>query len=291
MTAPSHPLAAPDRELPAPPPAVGDLVADLPRLPAQRPALLRVVQIADDPASSVRQLADVSAGDPAFAARVLQLANSAYYGRAGRVTSIVPAVNLLGAETLRGLAVTMSLGLSGEHGALPAGFWERASTAAAASRLLAPLVAADPGDAFCVGLLHEVGQALMFRAAPQAYPVLLTSCTESDLAAAERAWCGVSSGQLAAVALRAAGVPEPLGQAIADQQSDPGGRPGTGAEPLPRALRAGILLSRAVLTGEVDEVVHGALTAAVGGWFEVEVLRELALRTAAQAAALSASLR
>lgn len=273
----------------APPPEVRTLLEDLHRLPAHRPALLRVVEVADDPDGSVRSLAEAAALDPAFTARLLQLANSAFYGRAGRVTAIGPAVAVLGAETLRGLAVTMALGLSGESGPLPGGFWERAATTAAGSQLIAPTFGAEPGDAFCVGLLREVGQALLFRAAPSSYPVLVASCDEADLAPVERAWCGTTNGELAAAALAAAGLPASVCRTIAEHQRDD--ERGTApTRPLACALRGGVLLSRAVASGEVDEAATAALVALTGGALDAPSARALALRTAAQAAALSAAM-
>ena len=268
-------------------PDAAALLADLHRLPAQRPALLRLIQIADDPECSAGQLGEVAALDPAFATRLLQLANSAFYGRSGRVTAIGPAVAVLGAETVRGLAVTMALGLAGEHGPLPTGFWERAATTAAGSRLLAPRVGADPGDAFVVGLLREVGQALLFRAAPQAYSWLL-ELDDAALAQAERECWGTTNGEVAAAALRSTGLPETLCSAIGSQQADDDPRR---APALSRALRAGVILARAVGSGEIDEHTVRDLVDVVGGHLEVGAARDLALRTAAQAAALSASMR
>ncbi|MEX2290967.1 MAG: HDOD domain-containing protein [Mycobacteriales bacterium] len=289
------PAALPPAALPpaAPlPRAVRMLLGDLHRLPGQRPALLRVVQVTDDPDSSARELADAAALDPAFAARLLQLANSAYYGRMGQITAIGPAVSALGAETLRGLAVTMALGLSGEHGPLPHGFWDRAATTAAASRLVAPRVGADSGDAFCVGLLCEVGQALLFRAAPEMYSTLLAAGNEAALAAAELEWCGTTNGELAAAVLGASGLPAQVCRAIARHQGvAPVPGQSVSFDPLTRALRAGVLLARAVATGEVDEKTSDALAAVVGGTFDETIMRKLALRTAAHAAALSATMR
>jgi HD-like signal output (HDOD) protein len=268
---------------------VQGLLADVHRLPGSRPALLRVVQIADAPDSSARALAEAAEVDPAFTARLLQLANSAYYGRPGRVTAIGPAVGVLGAETLRGLAVTMALGLAGEHGPLPNGFAGRAAATAAGSRLVAPLVDADPGDAFCVGLLREVGQALLFRAGPQSYPALLDACDEAELAQAERAWCGTTSGEVAAQALAGAGLPESVCQTIASAQLDDEARtlPTT---PLGRALRGGVVLARAVATGAVDAETADELVALTDGALDERAAGVLVLRAASQAAGLSAAL-
>lgn len=272
------------------PPQVDALLADLNSLPAQRVVLLHVVRVADDPQSSLRGLGEAAARDPAFTARMLQLANSAYYGRAGRVTSIGPAVALLGGETVRGLAVTMALGLSGEHGALPNGFWERATTTAAASQLVAPAMGAQPGDAFCVGLLHEVGRALLFRAAPVGYAALCDGVEGAALAAAERAWCGTTSGELAAAALTAAGLPTTLCRTIAEHQLDEE-RGSAPTAPLARALRGGVVLAGAVAKGEVEDATIAALHALTSGGLSASSVRALALRTAGQAAALSAAMR
>ena len=269
---------------------VVDLLADLHRLPAQRPALLRVVQVADSPDCSVPRLADAAALDPAFAARLLHLANSAYYGRTRRVTAIAPAVAVLGAETLRGLAVTMALGMSGERGPLPEGFADRAATTAAGSQLVAPAAGAEPGDAFCVGLLREVGQALLYRADVRAYRDLLRTCDDASLAEAERAWCGTTNGELAAAALGAAGLPASVCAAIAQHQRDDelGTTP---VGPLARALRGGTVLAHAVTSGDVDEDVVEVLRELSVGLLDEQDVRALALRTAAEAAALSSAMR
>ena len=274
--------AAPPVQVPA---EIEALVADLRRLPAARPALLRVVQIADHPDCSVRSLADAAAVDPAFTARLLHLANSAYYGRSRAVTAIGPAVSVLGAETLRALAVTMALGLAGEHGPLPDGFWDRAAATASGSSLVAPVTGADPGDALCVGLLLEVGQALLFRACPDAYGALLAGCDTAGLAAAERAWCGTTSGAVAAAALGAAGLPPSICATIAGHQDDDehGTAPGS---PLGRALRGGTLLARAAAAGEVDDRTVDELVALSAGALDVRAAGVLVLRTASQAAAL-----
>jgi HD-like signal output (HDOD) protein len=275
--------------VPAPRLEVQGLLADVSHLPAARTALLRVVQLADSPDCSGQALADAAAADPAFTARLLQLANSAYYGRPGRVTALGPAVGVLGAETLRGLAVTMALGLAGEHGPLPDGFSDRAASTAAGCRLVAPLVGADPGDALCVGLLREVGQALLFRAAPQSYPVLLASCTDAELAAAERQWCGTTSGELAALALAGAGLPASVCRTLAEAQLDDEQRrlPTTG---LGRALRGGVVLSRAVATGEIDDATTDELAALTDGALDARAAGVLVLRAASQAAGLRAAL-
>ena len=254
------------------------LLHDVDRLPGRQPVLLRVAQLADDPESTTRDLAELCAADPAFTARLLRLANSAYYGRAGTVTSLVPAVGIVGRTTLRTTALAMALGLSGERGVLPDGFWAQAGLVAASAQLVAADLGASPGDALCAGLLADLGAALLFRAAPAAYGRLVAQAPGDARVELERDWCGLSHAELAGQVLRASGLPEPLCAAI-EQHHDVA--PGAGQ--LAVAVRVGVLVA-----GEDPDALAqlGPLT---GGRFEAADAPRLELSAAAGAAALSSA--
>ena len=64
---------------------VDALIEELERLPAQPSVAVRTVWVADQPNSSAKDLAAALTADPSLTARVLRLANSAYYGLSGRV--------------------------------------------------------------------------------------------------------------------------------------------------------------------------------------------------------------
>ncbi len=253
------------------------LLHDVDRLPGRQPVLLRVAQLVDDPDSSTRDLAELCAADPAFTARLLRLANSAYYGRAGTVTSLVPALGVVGRTTLRTTALAMALGLSGEHGRLPDGFWAQAGLVAATAQLAARDLGASPGDALCAGLLCDLGQALLSRAAPVAYAGVLAA--DGDLCEAERAWCGLSHADLAAQVLRASGVPDALCTAIAQHHDT---APDGG--PLAVAVRVGVVVA------SDDDDLLAQLDTLTGGRITASTAPRLALEAAAGAAALSSAL-
>lgn len=107
-------------------------------------------------------IVDRLAQDPALASRVLQLANSAFYGRSGRVGTLREACMVLGTPTLRQavLAVGAIEALTPQqdppfsHAAL----WRHAFAAAAAARMLAELSGLDRELAATAGLLHDVGK-------------------------------------------------------------------------------------------------------------------------------------
>lgn len=145
--------------------AVDTLLARHEQLPARAQAAARVLQLCDDPDTSAQQLARAIGTDPVFAAKVLRVANSSYYGLSGRVSTLPFAVSVVGFQTVRSLAVVAAAGLD-DPDATPRGFWEGAALSATAAEVLAPLLDADTGDAFSLGLLHTLGSALLHQHRP-----------------------------------------------------------------------------------------------------------------------------
>lgn len=139
------------------------LVAELEGLPAHESVALHVVSVANAGESSARDLAAAISADPSLTAKVMKLANSAYYGLSGRVGSASFAVTVLGFATVGTLAASQAAGVS-QHGAsLPDGFWEHATLTAAAATLLSPRFGVNKAEAFSGGLLHDLGRALLHR--------------------------------------------------------------------------------------------------------------------------------
>ena len=57
---------------------------------------------------SPRDLAEIVVTDPGLTAETLRIANSSYYGVSGKVKTVSQAINILGVNTVRRLAVTSS---------------------------------------------------------------------------------------------------------------------------------------------------------------------------------------
>ena len=137
---------------------------DLPPMPH---IILKAKEIIADPGSSLKDLANVIETDQAIVARVLTLANSAYYGISGMVSSIQHASILLGQKTLAELITisassrllnTRLMGYKVE----PANMWKHSLAVAFASRIIAGRVNPDLlDDAFVAGLLHDAGKIIL----------------------------------------------------------------------------------------------------------------------------------
>jgi HD-like signal output (HDOD) protein len=157
----------------------------------------RVLQLCEDPDTSAGDLARAIATDPLLAARVLRIANAAYYGLSGRVSTLAFAVAVIGFQGVRSLAVLAAAGLDDTNGA-PEGFWEAAALCATGGEIVAPLLGADPGDAFIVGLLHMIGSALMHQAGEPVTVCLPAGDDVEDLLTRERVRNGFAHDELGA---------------------------------------------------------------------------------------------
>ena len=139
----------------------------LKELPPMPQVMFKAREIMNDPKSNFRSLSDILETDQALAARVLRLANSAYYGLAGKVSSVQHASVLLGYKTV-GEIVSMAgsstlLGESLDGYKLDSGdLWEHSLSVALASRIIAKKVKPDvENDAFAAGLIHDSGKIVL----------------------------------------------------------------------------------------------------------------------------------
>ena len=231
--------AAAEQSRPAGGLGLKDLLLELEQLPPARAAALRVVQVVDDPASGAADVAAAASIDAALTARMLRMANSAYYGLSGRVASASFAVTVVGFQTVRSLAAMSAAGFVGD-GDLPPHFWSRGAATAAGSSLLARRLGADVAQAFCVGILHDLGTALLWRHSPERQAELLARATEAEPAhVLEFQEYGATHASLCADVLAAWHFPDELCVAIGRHHDTPS----SGAAPLRRALQGGIALS------------------------------------------------
>src|SRR3546814_20559956 len=72
---------------------------------------------------------------------------------------------------------------------LPAGFWDHAAATANATQLVAPRYMVPGGDGFDLGLLPDLGTALLCRADPEHWALIADN---GDHPAAERARSGLT---------------------------------------------------------------------------------------------------
>jgi len=70
---------------------------------------MRVLHVANDPDSSVRDLKEILESDAALSTRVLRSVNSSAYGLRTKITNLQQAIAYLGMKQIRNLAMTASV--------------------------------------------------------------------------------------------------------------------------------------------------------------------------------------
>ena len=199
------------------------LIEELERLPAQPSVAVRTVWVADQPTSSSKDLAAALTADPSLTARVLRLANSAYYGLSRRIADVAFAVTVVGFPTVRAMAAVHASGLfePGEH-TVPDGYWEHSVATATVCSVLAPRAGVRPNQAFPLGLLHDLGSALLYRADPARFEAVHAEARDGRaLRAAEKAAYGLAHDEAAARVFSAWRFPETFIDAVADHHAHP----------------------------------------------------------------------
>jgi len=140
------------------------LVQDLPSLPN---VVMTVYQMADDPAVNAQKMSAIITRDQSFAARLLRMANSAYYGLARQVGTVEEAVVVLGVQAVKNLAL-----LAGTYPVLqksvngysqnPNGLWIHSLAAALVAQTGGRMLDMPvKNEAFTAGLLHDIGKLVI----------------------------------------------------------------------------------------------------------------------------------
>jgi len=208
-----------------------------------RPAAVQVLTTVDDPNADAHKVAAAVELDPGFAAQLIRLANSAYYGMSGRVGNTGFAVTVIGFSAIRSMAALNATGLDSGNEPGPRGFWEHAAATAAACSTLAPRFGLVTGDAFAAGLLHDLGIALLSTFDRDGHQAIASADGDDGalLAAAERIRFGMGHDDAAAHVLAAWRFPPAFIDAIAGHHAE-----GPPTSPLSAATRAGDVVASAV---------------------------------------------
>lgn len=195
---------------PAPPAAdvLRRVVKDIEKLPALLPVVQKGLAVVESDNGTSAQLERILRADPVMVARILRLANSAYFGVMTEVRTVSMAVNIIGYRKLRsllrhilvsGLIELLSQGRPGAHR-----IREAALAASAASHELARRCQLeDPEELLVAGLLFNIGEIALFWSFPKEYEAILARAGDKPLEAAQQSLFGVDSRQVGRAVLEA----------------------------------------------------------------------------------------
>ncbi len=207
---------------------VNDLVQDISGLVTLPDVYLRINRLVEDPNSSIDNIAKAVSQDPSFTVRLLRVANSPFYHASSTIATVSKAIAIIGTAQIRSLALSMSVARS--FAGLPndlvsmENFWRHSLLCALAARHLAKEARrCDPEALFTAGLLHDIGELVIFnRKAEQAKEALihvLDSQDELPIYEAENQAMGFNHAEVGGALARRWQLPPLLVEAIAYHHS------------------------------------------------------------------------
>ncbi len=139
-------------------------IGSLPTLPK---VATEVISMAGNPDVSIKEIASIISQDPSLSAKILKVANSAFYGLKQRVASIQLALVILGLNKIKNLVIGISVFKTfpirpGRPTFDREKFWEHSVGCGQIAKILATLLGCEmDGEEFVAGLLHDVGKIVL----------------------------------------------------------------------------------------------------------------------------------
>ena len=159
---------------------------DLPSFPE---VAVRVRRVLSDSNSSVDQVVRVVGSEPALAARLLRISNSASLNRSGRtVTDLRTAINRIGYNMVRSASISFAMSQIRKSGKLQGlevrltNLWEQSTLVAAFAYVLARTCSrVNPDEAMLAGMMHAIGKLYVLTRAVDHPELFLSDDTLDDI--------------------------------------------------------------------------------------------------------------
>ncbi len=199
---------------------VQDLIGKIGALPCPSETFLQLTNALNSYTSSITDIGGIISHDPSLTAKILQVVNSAQFGGARKISSVPEAVQIIGLELVRALMLGFEVfkfydAKESAAGISLGNLWKHCLRTAVASRRLSELEGLPSkmcGEAFTIGLLHDIGKLILASNAPEEFRVAWDKSSQENiqLYEAEMLSFGATHAQIGAYLLRLWGLPESI---------------------------------------------------------------------------------
>lgn len=198
-----------------------EIIKDMKTLVSLPDAVVRANELLDSKKAGTEEIGAVINHDPALAARLLKLVNSAFYNFPAQVDSVSRAITLIGTDELRALIMASSVTQSFKNISPDIidmdAFWNRSVYCGLVAKKLMMLAQSGKGESmFLTGLLHDVGRLVLLACQPEQAEKIhaLASKTGQRLAEAETQILGFRSTALGSALLESWHLPKSLWEPV-----------------------------------------------------------------------------
>ncbi len=152
--------------------SIAGKISGLPTLPT---VISKMIDLVDNPRTNTKTLAKLISHDQSLTARLLKLANSAYYGFSREISTVDTAIIVMGFNAVKEMGLSLSVFDAFknigdmEHFDVNQ-YWEHSVACGVAARFLAKKFGvAEPGEMFVAGLLHDIGKMVLIQYMPEEF--------------------------------------------------------------------------------------------------------------------------
>ena len=211
-------------------PALKQLISRIHSLPSVPTVYTKLMQALQSEDVSPQEIGRIVSQDMAMTAKILQLVNSAFFGHRRSITNPTAAVIYLGADTVRALALTVSVFSQFDSRKIPSfsieALRDHGMAVATLSREIAKsleLSKSETEDAFLGGLLHELGKLVLAANYPKQYMEALRKMDEQNISTrqAELDTFGTTYADVGAYLLWLWGLPDAVTEIVARHPAPP----------------------------------------------------------------------
>lgn len=194
---------------------VGDWIGSPP------PIYHKLHKAMQDPNVSFGDFSDIISADPSLAARLLRIANSAFYGLDSKVETITHALSIVGIDQVTDLALAAVMvnrfkGISKDLVNMQS-FWMHSIACGLAARTIAKNMDERHVEPYYIaGMLHDVGSLIIYKEVPEKAREILMRCRSEGLplSLVEEDVLGFTHAQVGAIVFTKWGLPKSLVEAV-----------------------------------------------------------------------------
>lgn len=145
-----------------------------------------VVRIINDPNSNIKDLKDLILIDPPLSAKVLRVANSAYYASPREISEIDQAVVWIGLDSLQEIILTQKISEVFNNDVVKEGFsrehlWKHSLAVALLAKMIYRREFGEKGNnAYAAGLVHDIGVIVEDQLTPEDFLNVLRTAKKNN---------------------------------------------------------------------------------------------------------------
>ena len=154
-------------------------------IPSLPEVVTQVCRLVNDPDANANMISAIMMKDSAMAAKMLRMVNSVYYGLKEPVSDLEQATVILGFKTIRSVALSISVinAFQQQNACFNMkAFWAHSAVSACLCKMIAEKAGlCDPGIAYTIGLLKDIGKLVLVENAPDETRAIVAVAREYKL--------------------------------------------------------------------------------------------------------------